>query len=243
MKSIIGRLEIIAELLLKGQWSYAFKRLRRWIYWDTFAYGLRRDLPAAFEPSPAKIPLKIRPLQDPDIEKLFGSQRSASSGEEAYQLKHRLNFLSSGIRTCYVASTRDDQPCFMQWLVGASENEKLQKYFFGLHAPLAPDEALMEDVFTVEAFRGQAVMPCAMARIAEKGRDIGVRWVITFVNHKNPAAMKGCKRAGFSPYLIRRETWRLFRRRVSFTPLPEGAAYIFEVAVRTESSKSVPSRT
>ena len=43
MKSIIGRLEIIAELLLKGQWSYAFKRLRRWLYWDTYAYGLRRD--------------------------------------------------------------------------------------------------------------------------------------------------------------------------------------------------------
>jgi len=142
-----------------------------------------------------------------------------------------------------VATTLDDQPCYMQWLVGASENEKLQKYFFGLHARLAPDEALMEDAFTVEAFRGQAIMPFAMARIAEKGRDLGVRWAITFVNHKNPAAMKGCKRAGFSPYLLRRETWRLFRRRVVFTPLPEGTPYPFELAVSAQSSEPVPSRT
>jgi len=62
MKSIIGRLAIIAELFLKGRSSYAFKRLRRWLYWETHAYGLRRDLTVPFEPSPAEIPLKIRPL-------------------------------------------------------------------------------------------------------------------------------------------------------------------------------------
>jgi len=243
MKSIFGRLQIIAELLLKGQGSFPLKKLRRWIYWDTEAYGLRRDLSVPFEPAPAKIRLRIRPLQDSDLYKIFGHLAPPSSGEEAYQLYHRLNFLKSGIRTCYVATTEDDQPCYMQWLIAASENEKMKKYFFGLHPPLAPDEALMEDAYTVESFRGQAIMPYAMARIAEQGRELGVRWVITFVNHKNPAAMKGCKRAGFSPFMLRRESWRLFRRRVDFTPLPDGTPYPFELPATAQSGAPATSRT
>jgi len=243
MSSIGGRLRIIAELILKGQVAYPLKKLRRWIYWDTEAFGLRRDLSVPFEPAPAKIPLRIRPLKDSDLTKIFGHLAPPSSGEEAYQLRHRLNFLKSGIRTCYVASTLDEQPCYMQWLITASENEKMQKYFFGLHAPLAPDEALMEDAYTVEAFRGQAIMPYAMARIAEQGKELGVRWVITYVNHKNPAAMKGCKRAGFSPFMLRRESWRFFRRRVSFTLLPEGTPYPFEARAASQPSVPAPSRT
>lgn len=48
-------------------------------------------------------------------------------------------------------------------------------------------------------------MPHAMAKIAEKGKDLGARRVVTFVAHDNLPALKGCKRAGFSPYLVRRE--------------------------------------
>jgi hypothetical protein len=67
-----------------------------------------------------------------------------------------------------------------------------------------------------------------MARIAEKAQNHGARRVITFVDHLNVPALKGCQRSGFSPYLIRVDSWRLFRRRVSFRPLPPGTPYPFE---------------
>jgi RimJ/RimL family protein N-acetyltransferase len=58
-----------------------------------------------------------------------------------------------------------------------------------------------------------------MSRIAERARDIGAQHVITFVARRNVASLKGCERAGFAPYVERRESWSLFRRRVRFLPL------------------------
>ena len=62
-------------------------------------------------------------------------------------------------------------------------------------------------------------MAHAMALIAEQARDLGVQQVITFVSKDNIASLKGCERAGFAPYLDRRESWTLFRWRVRFRPL------------------------
>ena len=41
-----------------------------------------------------------------------------------------------------------------------------------------------------------------MAQIAERGTDLGARWVITFVTVDNIPSLKGCQRAGFVPYLL-----------------------------------------
>ena len=132
------------------------------------------------------------------------------------------------IPTCYVALTKDNEPCYMQALIAPSENARLQEYFEGFFPWLRPDEALLEHAFTLETFQGLGIMPHAMARIAEKGRELGARWVITFVIHDNIPALKGCKRAGFSPYLVRREKWRLFRKQLSFEELPSGTPYPFD---------------
>jgi hypothetical protein len=56
------------------------------------------------------------------------------------------------------------------------------------------------------------------------GPHLGARWVITFVTTDNEPSLKGCHRAGFCPYVLRRERWLLFRRRLSFEPLLPGPA-------------------
>jgi L-amino acid N-acyltransferase YncA len=56
-----------------------------------------------------------------------------------------------------------------------------------------------------------------MARIAEAAKGLGVRRVLVFVSERNAASLKGCRKAGFVPYVERTETWLLFRRRVRFT--------------------------
>jgi RimJ/RimL family protein N-acetyltransferase len=117
----------------------------------------------------------------------------------------------------------------MQWLIPSSENDKIQAFYRDIFPRLKEDEALLEGAYTADDFRGQGVMASAMAQIAERASDLGARKVITFVSERHIASLKGCKRAGFVPYVMRREKYRLFRHRVTFTSLPEGAPYPFDL--------------
>ena len=120
----------------------------------------------------------------------------------------------------------------MQFLIGPDENDLLRTHF-RVYPILTPEEALLEGAFTPEAYRGQRIMPCAMAQIAMKAAEFGGRWVITYVGSDNIASLKGCKRAGFFPFQEREERWRLFRQSVSFTPLPPNTPYSFDVPAQS----------
>jgi RimJ/RimL family protein N-acetyltransferase len=202
--------------------------LRRRFHSDRVHYGLRRDLAEPFEAPLAKIPLTIRPLRQSDVPSLLGMDTRHMSERGPYVRMHRLDFSREGIGQCYVAATDGDEPCYMQWLMASRENPQIARYFHSIFPMLAADEALLEYAFTPEAYQGKGIMPAAMARIAEKAADLGARRVITFVDRENVPALKGCQRSGFRPYLLRHDRWRLFRRRVSFEPLPAGTRYPFE---------------
>jgi RimJ/RimL family protein N-acetyltransferase len=100
----------------------------------------------------------------------------------------------------------------------------LRAYFKGIFPRLAPDEALLEGAYTPAQYRGLGIMPAAMARIAEHGVAIGARWVVTFVSDDNIPSLKGCDRAGFSPFVRRVERWKGLRRTLTFTFLEDVAA-------------------
>jgi hypothetical protein len=211
-----------------GDYSETRRHLRRWLSSDTYSFGLRRDVTIPFEAPNAKIPLIVRPMEDSDVPQLLNVQTSGLTGRGIYERLTRSEFIGAGIPTGYVACDPKNTPFYMQFLIGPKENGRLQSYFEGLFPVLGPDEALLEHAFTPESFSGLGIMSCAMAMIAEKAREFGARWVITFVLHDNIPALKGCKRAGFSPYMLRRERWRLFRRTITFEPLPDGARYPFD---------------
>jgi hypothetical protein len=109
--------------------------------------------------------------------------------------------------------------------MSSAENDRIQEYFRGTFPILAPDEALIEGAFTPESHRGLGIMPRAMALIAERATDFGARYVLTFVGEDNIPSLKGCKRAGFAPYMLRKTDWRLLRPRANFLPLPEDKPY------------------
>lgn len=219
--------------LRTGQFKALLKEFRRRFYSDWTHFGLARDLTQPFEATPAKIPITIRPLKDTDVPGLLAMDAPGISDRGPYVRMHRLNFLNEHIGQCYVAATEDDTPCYMQWLMSAKENEAIQSYFHGIFPTLQPNEALLEYAFTPETFQGKGIMPYAMAQIAEKATECGANRVITFVDHQNIPALKGCKRSGFSPYLTRTDQWRFFRRRYVFTLLPPGTPYPFDVATPT----------
>ena len=132
------------------------------------------------------------------------------------------------MHTCYVGVDQNDRACYMQWLIGPEENTNLQRIYHGGFPWLEEDEALLEDAFTPEAYRGLGIMSCAMAQIAERGKDINARYIITFVWENNIPSLKGCKRSGFVPYKLRRVRNLFFHRSITFTKLREGTPYPFD---------------
>ncbi len=221
--------------LRHGQFGAAAAAIQDKLYGEQLFIGLRRDLTVPFEPPQAAVYsvgrrlVPVRPLREDDIATLFDMNAPGITAEGIRKRLTRWAILRMDIPTCYVAVTPDDRPCYMQWLIPAQQNARIRA-FSDIVPPLAPDEALIEYAFTLEAYRGQGIMASAMAQIAQQAAHFGARWVITFVPHDHMTSLKSCKRAGFEPYLMCRATWRLFRQRATFTPLPAGSPYPFEGA-------------
>jgi GNAT superfamily N-acetyltransferase len=223
MRRLASEIGALVTLVRKGDLTTAADRLRRALHSDSIFLGLRRDLDVAFPAPSALIELTIRAMRPDDLPLLLDSDAAGLSGEGRYERMARRRLVEQEIPTCYVAATEDGTPCYMQWLVGPDENDRIQAVWGGVFPLLRPGEALLEAAFTPEAYRGRRIMPAAMARIAERAADLGARWVITFVEQGNIASLKGCERSGFAPYLRERVTWRWFRRSVTREPLRDGS--------------------
>ncbi len=219
MARLASEIGALVTLLRKGNLTTAADRIRRALHSDFIFLGLLRDLDVAFPAPSAPIELTIRPMRSDDLPLLLDSDAAGLSGEGRYQRLARRRLVEQEIPTCYVAATEDGTPCYMEWLVGPDENDRIQAVWGGFFPVLRPGEALLEGAFIPEAYRGRRIMPAAMARIAERAADLGARWVITFVDEGNIASLKGCERAGFALYLRRRVTWRWFRRSITPEPL------------------------
>ncbi|AWN34712.1 GNAT family N-acetyltransferase [Methylobacterium radiodurans] len=198
---------VARELWSERRFAEMARRGAGLLYATRVTIGLRRDLDAPSPAPAAKIPIEVRPLHDADLPHLFPEDRGGLNRKERLELGTRRFHLRSGIPTCWVAlDRRTGIPCYMQWLMGASHNRLIQQTFPPRWFPeLAPDEALLENAYTPAAYRGQGIMSCAMALIAERAAGIGARSVITFVENANVASLRGCAKAGFAPYLARVE--------------------------------------
>jgi hypothetical protein len=65
--------------------------------------------------------------------------------------------------------------------------------------------------------------------LLERAAQAGARCALTLVDKDNIASLKGCKNAGFRPYLLREEQWRALHLSQEYRPLPPNSLYSFEV--------------
>jgi RimJ/RimL family protein N-acetyltransferase len=215
MRGLISRARDIGRLVLTGNSAKAWWAVTYRAYSNSTSIGLRRDLSVPFTGPNAKIPITVRPLAATDDLSALDPEPGLSADEAFWRLSQR-RLLQSGLRACYVAIAPDGKPCYMQWVIPASENRRLRAFFGNLYPALEPGEALLEGAYTPEAYRGKGIMGAAMAQIAERAAEHGARRVITFVDEQNEASLKGCLRAGFTPYLRRHEKFRFFSHQIAF---------------------------
>jgi len=212
MQSYYGHAQRFLLVVRSGKFAKLARELVKRVFSNSESYLLRRDLTIPFHAQAPKQPIEVRPISDSDIPVIL----SARPG--------RLLILKANIPTCYLAITEGGQIAYMQWLIGQADLERFRPFFDGELRNLGKDEVLLEFAYTFEQFRGQKIMPAAMAEIAEKGVLSGARYAVTYVQKDNIAALKGCAAAGFSPYMIRNERWRIFSFKESFRSLPDGLA-------------------
>jgi GNAT superfamily N-acetyltransferase len=218
LRRLLTRARDLGRLILDEGPAKTWSAIRYRVYSDSTSLGLRRDLSLPFSRPAAKIPITVRPIAATDDLSALDPEPNMPADEAMSRLvQHRL--LRSGLRVCYVAIAPDGKPCYMQWAIPSAENHRVRAFFGNLYPVLGPDEALLEGAYTPPDYRGKGIMSAAMAQVAERSADFGARWVITFVDERNSASVKGCVRAGFAPYLKRHEKFRLFYRQVRFEPI------------------------
>ena len=207
-------------LLRQGKVSFVLAGIRKRLWSENQSYGLKRDLDIPFEAPAALISLEIRPFRSEDIPYFVSDS-------------YNQGIIEAQLQTCYVACTAEGEPTYRQWLISSDQNRRIQEFWNGSFPILDPQEALLENAYTVPEHRGKRIMPAAMAQIAEKGSEVGARYVITFVGIDNIPSLKGCKRSGFDPYVLRTEKWFLFEKRVEFQPVNKEHLTVYEQRLRS----------
>lgn len=227
MHAFLRRLRGVLRLVMGGELGAARHRIRAALWSDSVSVRLERDLEVPFVAPESTILIRLRPIEEADLSTLLDFRADDVSSAERVDRERRARLVDARLPTAYVAVTEENAPCYVQWLVGAEQNDRIQQVWNGEFPPLAADEALLEGAFTPEAFRGRRIMPAAMARIAEAATELGARRVITFVTEDNIPSLKGCARAGFAPASARLIRRRFFRSLVEPVPVPAAVNQYF----------------
>ncbi len=226
--SSFHKIRMALFLLFHGYAPVLLQEVRKELRSEEMCYGFRRDLRAPLESPQAAVPIRLRFLENSDIETLFDFKQMGEGPRAVMDRLRRLTFIDANIPSCYVGIAPDGSPCFIQWLITPKANEKIQSYFKGYFPPLAHDEVMLEGVFIPEKFRGKKIMPYAMSQIAEKGKTLGARWAVTYVQDDNLPSIKGVLQAGFKPFLLRKARWKNFKRSLEFRTLDPNEAEAIE---------------
>jgi GNAT superfamily N-acetyltransferase len=218
MAGLLSKAQDLAHFALDGHSKLALQAVSERLDGNGLAIGLRRDLSKPFKAPISKIEFVVRPLR-PDDDLAF--LHCGGDDDDTFIRFGQLRMVKLNLPTCYVAVAPTGDICYMQWLMAATENEKIQANFGDQFPLLNPDEALLEGAYTVPAYRRQGIMANASAQIAEKAKQFGARWAIRFVGRDNEPSLKGCARAGFEPYILRYQSWRMLHRSVKFVPISQ----------------------
>lgn len=202
MTNILDKISYLLKLIKNGELKFLWTGISRRLYSERVSFGLKKDLNKDWPDPPTLLKLSFRLYQDSDA--------------PHFELdKNNHGIMDMDIEQCYVA-TKDDIPVYRVWLMDSSQNDKIKKFWGDSFPPLQKGEALVENSYTVPKFRGFGIMPYAMAKIAEKGKEFGVETAIIYTEIDHIVSLRAGDYAGYVPFNVRKEKWFLFNKKVSF---------------------------
>ncbi len=221
LRRLSFRLKHIIVLVWHMQWREILRKVRNRIYSSTEYHGLLRDLSQPISAIETLLPTRIRALDSEYLPLLFNIHAPGLSSLEVTDRLYRQALFTAGLRSPYVAVTREGRPCAAMWLIPASENRNLAEVSNGAFPVLRDDEMLLEGLFTLNEFRHKRIMLASVTEALSIAKVAGARTVLSFVEHENLASLRCLRRAGFNDHLVKRESWFLFKRTLTFSPILE----------------------
>lgn len=177
------------------------ERLAKGLVSDSVHIGLRRPVLRADEIPPSPIPLSVRRITADDVAELLPPcPRGVSRVEQADIAMRRMLFALLPESGFAVIDETSGRPCFLQWLIGPDQNDKIAR-LEGL-PPLEPHQLMAEGAYVPPAYRGQKLGVAAVVRAFVHAGDLGAREIVTFVGEANVPSVKGAARIGFKPYML-----------------------------------------
>lgn len=201
-------------LLRSGHMRLFVGLIRRWLWADGTGIGLAYDPREPLRRRVLRAPLTMRPLEPGDLP-AFTQLEPGLAPEDALVRVNARHLLESPLEGCYVGVT-DDGPAYLQYLITSEQDGVAREVFGGLFPPLGEGEGLLEFAFTLEPYRGGAVMPTGVVELIEIARQRRIERLVTFVSAEQAQMIKFFTALGFTPYAVRRERRRLLRRRITF---------------------------
>lgn len=202
-ESLAHRTEAASTLLRHGNVG-----LLAQLGWETF-FGvahmvlLKLDLASFRSEHLHRYSLAARPVGPEDHSFFFDLSKQEYTGRERIDAARRLFTLNAGIKTCYVVQDSSGNPRFLQWLIPSSENEKLHKVYGDWYPEIGTDEAMIEHAYVLPEYRGNGLLPCAVAQVLEIARESGARRAVTCIPTWNENSLQSFKRMGFVPFVRR----------------------------------------
>jgi hypothetical protein len=190
-----------------------YRGLQRQLRQDWTTYGLIRDLRSHIPVKRQSTSYKVRSYEQGDLEPLLARDLINATRRERKDILLRYAHLAENIPTCYVVEDQTiGEPVFIQWLMTERSNDSISRFFKGRFPKLSSKEALLENAYIPKHHRGRGVMVQALLAMSEFATVEGFWWIATFVAKDNLPSLKGCLRAGFYPFAIRRDVHLCFHR-------------------------------
>ena len=183
--------------------------------------GLRRDLTVYHEAPAARRPFVLKVAEPEQLQQILAPSQPGLSLADQQALRTRREQANGHSGRAFIAlDAATGLPCFVQWVFSSADNREIARIFDGRFPELQGGEVLFENAFTPPQFRGFGVMPAAMSQIAARVGAEGYHTGLTFVAEGNTPSINGCTKAGFVPFLVRRDVsvLRGLVRRRQFLP-------------------------
>jgi hypothetical protein len=189
------------------------RRLAGRIWGRRVFYELRAELGELEEPRSADIPIRMMPAGPGEMEAALWAEAPAATGADYLQVMYLRRFLEARVEQPLVAHSADGKPVYCQWLIRPRDHARLQAAMPGRYRDIATGEVLLEGAYTFLGFRGLGAMADGMSQLLRSAETEGYTHATTYVAADNPAALKGCARAGFRAFRAHVATHRFGRRR------------------------------
>lgn len=193
----------------------ARETLRRIFSFETVSI-FQYDLSKPFKIPIPLIPTTIRELQNKDIDLILPLNES---GINLYELRTRIErflLIKAQIPNCYVASTIEDQPCAICWLIDHTSNELLNRHYDGGIFELKENEVLCEGIYVHSAYRKKKLMQYLTFKLFQAAVNKEAKTAFAFIDDRNIVSIQGSKTIGWKKVGTKQIKWILFKRSLTF---------------------------